>query len=260
MLDNKRVMDESSSAQQFYAANYTLPPSGAPFETDLYYFNLREKDTPGVATQNRRIHSVGARLRKPAASGEFDFELESLLQFGDSHATAAPGDQTALDHRAAFHYAAVGYSFPNSLRAVLEFDYASGDENPLDGEYGRFDSLFGVTTFEFGLVGMYQPFSRANLVTPGIRLFANPRPDLSVMASYRHFWLAEKYDTWGRTRLRHDVGEDVDSYLGQHLELRIGWDLVPGNLRLDTGAIFYKAEGFARRNTRWGFLSLEITI
>lgn len=258
LLDNERIRDESSSAQRFYAANLTLPPLSTTFSTDLFLFSLREKDSPQVQTRNRNIHSVGMRLLKPAASGEFDFEIESLFQFGDSRASSSATDRTDLDHRAFFQYAAVGYSFPNSLRAVLEIDFASGDEDPFDLENGRFDSLFGVGTFEFGVVGMYQPFSRSNLVTPGIRLFANPRPDLDVMVSYRHFWLEEARDTWGKTRLRDASGE-TGSYLGQHLEYRVRWDIIPGNLRLDTGAIFLNAEGLSDRNTRYGFIGAILT-
>ncbi len=257
LLDNARITDESSAAQKFHALGYTLPPSAAPFDIDLFYFNLHERSRPQLSTRDRRIHTAGFRLRKPAASGELDFEVESMLQRGDSR-----GSSTAfsplLEHRAFFHYAALGYSFPNSLRAVLEIDYASGDEDPLDRENGRFDSLFGVTTFEFGVVGMYQPFSRSNLLTPGIRLFAEPRPDLNIMASYRHFWLAEARDTWGRTRLRDRSGQSGD-YLGRHLELRIRWDILPGNLRLDTGAILLNAEGLSDKRTRYGFVGAVLT-
>jgi len=269
LLDNERVPDESSSAQRFYGANLSLPPSerasqysSAPFNTDLYYFHTREKDTPGVATRDRRIHSIAARLRRPPAGGAFDFEFESMLQFGDSRADTAAGTRPPLDHQAFFHYAAVGYSFPDSLRAVLEFNYASGDKDPFDRENGRFDSLYGVSTFEFGVVGLYQPFSRANLVTPGIRLFANPRPDLNVMVAYRRFWLAEARDTWGRTRRRDTSGES-GGYLGQHLEYRIRWDVVPGNVRIDTGAIFFNGAGLGEKvgegKARYGYLGAVFT-
>ncbi len=257
LLDNERVLDESSGAQRFFAAGYTLPPAGASFNTDLFYFHLREKDTPEVATRDRRIHTAGLRLRKPAAGGEFDFELESMLQFGDSRADAAAFRPT-LNHRAFFHYAGAGFSFPNALRILLEIDYASGDEDPFDLKNGRFDSLFGVGTFEFGVVGMYQPFSRSNIVTPGIRLFADPRPDLNIMVAYRHFWLEEARDAWGKTRLRDSAGA-TGRYLGQHLEYRIRWDVMPGNLRLDTGAIFLNAEGLSDAKTRYGFIGAIFT-
>ena len=269
LLDNERALDESSSAQRFYGVNLSLPPSerasqysSAPFNTDLYYFHLREKDTPGVATRDRRLHNFAARLRRPPASGQFDFELESMLQFGDSRPDTVASTRPPLNHRAAFHYAAVGYSFPNSLRMVLEFDYASGDQDPFDRKNGRFDSLHGVSTFEFGVVGLYQPFSRANLSTPGIRLLANPRSDLNVMLAYRHFWLAEARDTWGRTRQRDISGESGD-YLGQQLEYRIRWDVVPGNVRIDTGAIFFDGEGLGARagasKARYGYLGAVFT-
>lgn len=257
LLDNERITDESSGAQRFFAAGYALPPSSAPFNTDWFYFYLREKDMPGVATRNRRIHTAGLRLRRPASSGELDWELESMLQFGDSRVDIA-AFRPLLEHKAVFHYAAVGYSFPNSLRVLLEIDYGSGDEDPFDLENGRFDSLFGVGTFEFGVVGMYQPFNRSNIITPGVRLFADPRPDLNVMVSYRHFWLDEARDAWGKTRLRDATGE-TGSYLGQHLEYRIRWDLIPGNLRLDTGAILLNADGLSDANTRYGYIGAIFT-
>lgn len=258
LLDNERVYDESSGAQRFYAANLSLPPSSAPFDTNLYFFSLQEKDSPGVRTRNRRIHSAGLSLRKPPVSGEFDFEFESLLQFGHSRASSSAAHQTDLDHRSFFQYAAVGYSFPNSLRAVLEIDYGSGDEDPDDLDNQRFDSLFGVTTMEFGAVGIYQPFSRSNLITPGIRLVSTPRPDLNIMVSWRHFWLEEARDSWGRTR-RRDVTGESGSYLGQHLEFRIRWDVIPGNLRIDTGAIMLNAEGLSNNNTRYGYTGVVFT-
>ncbi len=96
---------------------------------------------------------------------------------------------------------------------MLEFDYASGDSDPLDQDSGRFDSLYGVTTFEFGPSEIYGVFSRSNLITPGIRVTANPRQNLNLMASYRHFWLAEDTDSWGRTKLQDSSG-DTKSYLG----------------------------------------------
>ena len=259
LLDNERIMDESSSAQVFHAANYTLPTAIAAFNTDLFWFYLREKDFQGVATGNRRLNTAGLRLRKPATSGEFDFEIESMMQFGNSGIEVVGQSRPNLDHRAYFHYAAAGYSFPNSLRAVLEIDYASGDAVVHDLENGRFDSLFGVTTFEFGMVGMYQPFSRSNLFTPGIRLFANPRPDLNVMVSYRHFWLAETFDNWGRTRRNYRSqgnSPNPDNYLGQHLEYRIRWDAIPGNLQIDTGAVLLNANGLFEENTRYGYLGV----
>ncbi len=259
LLDNKRVADESSSAQRFHAASLSLPSAAAPFNTDLFFFSLRESDSPGAQTRDRRIHSAGLRLLQTPASGAFDFELESLLQFGESKAAAGRADPAALDHRAFFQYAAAGYSFSNSLRAVLEIDYASGDKDPFDLENGRFNSLFGVTTFEFGVVGLYQPFSRANLVTPGIRLFADPRPDLNIMVSWRHFWLEEERDSWGRTGRRYSGREKADSYLGRHLEYRIRWEAIPGNLQVDTGAILLNAEGLVETDTRYAYFGLVLT-
>ncbi|MEQ8955321.1 MAG: alginate export family protein [Gammaproteobacteria bacterium] len=261
LLDNRYDLDESSRATRFYGLQYSLPNLLAGFSTDLFYFGLREDDRSGVQTRNRNFDSIGFRLLAPPSPGEFDLEFESLFQFGENRASTSPAVVTDLDHRAFFQYAAVGYSFEGSLklRAVFEFDYSSGDKDPFDQDYERFDSLFGVGTFEFGPTGMSGPPSnRSNIVSPGIRLFADPRSDLNLMAFYRHFWLAEKRDSWGRTGLRDTTGA-TDSYLGQQLELRVRWDVIPGNLRIETGALLLNSENFSEKNTRYGYLATVFT-
>ncbi len=261
LLDNEYKLDESSRATRFYALQYSLPGFSEHFTTDLFYFAVREDDRSGVQTRNRNFDSLGFRLRAAPAPGQLDFEIESLLQFGENRGSSSPAALVDLDHRAYFQFAAIGYSFENSLnlRAVLEFDYGSGDEDPLDQDYGRFDSLYGVGTFEFGPTGMYgPPFNRSNIISPGLRLFADPRDDLNLMVFYRHFWLAEERDSWGRTGLRDSSGA-TDSYMGQHLELRVRWDVLPGNLRLEGGAIFLNSENHSNMNTRYGYVATIFT-
>ncbi|MDD9894633.1 MAG: alginate export family protein, partial [Gammaproteobacteria bacterium] len=181
-----------------------------------------------------------------------EYELETIFQFGERRASRAASDVIDLDHRAFFQYAMLGYSFdvPSNLRIQFEMDYASGDNNPYDQDNERFDSLFGPTTFEFGVVSLYDPFNRSNLFTPGIRVFADLRDDVSLMTSYRHFWLADPQDSWCRTGLRDRSGES-GRYLGQHLQIRLRWDLIPGNLRIEAGGIYLDAENLSNKNPKF---------
>ncbi len=43
-----------------------------------------KNDTYDRATRNRNIHTVGGRIYKKAALNEFDYQLETVVQFGDS--------------------------------------------------------------------------------------------------------------------------------------------------------------------------------
>ncbi|NQV69673.1 MAG: alginate export family protein [Pseudohongiella sp.] len=260
LLDNENELDDSNSAQRFYGIHASLPNLSSRFSTELYFYALREKDTAEVNTRNRQLNTAGFRLRSAPSANAYDFEVETVVQTGERRSSTSPSNTTDLDNRAFFQYLMLGYSFdiPSRLRVMLEFDYASGDSDPLDRNNERFDSLFGPTTFEFGVVGLYNPFSRSNLATPGLRAEMTPWKNINLMASYRHFWLAEEKDSWGRTGLR-DTSGDSDSYLGQHLELRVRWDVLPGNLRVETGAIFLQAKNLSDKNTEYFYAGTTFT-
>lgn len=260
LLDNDHDSDESSDAQRFYGVHGSFPDLIEGVTSEFYLYSLREKDTADVRTRNRRLNTAGFRVRSGPSSGSYDFEIETVIQNGQRRASTAATDLTDLDHRAFFQYLGIGYSFdvPSNLRLLLEFDYATGDEDPFDQDNERFDSLFGPTTFEFGVVGLYNPFNRSNLITPGLRITADLAESVGFMASYRHFWLAEKRDSWGRTGIRDRSGES-GSYLGQHLQLRLRWDVIPGNLRIETGAILLQAKNLSDKSSEYFYTGATFT-
>lgn len=260
LLDNDRVKDESSEAERFYALETSFPNLINGISSEFYLYSIREKDTSEVQTRNREIDSLGMRFRKAPSVGQYDFELESVYQFGERRTSRASADINDLDHQAFMQNFILGYSFdmPSRLRVLFEFDYASGDSGPLDQDSERFDSVYGVTTFAFGPVGLYGVFSRSNVISPGVRASFNPQQNLNIMVSYRHFWMAEEKDSLGRTGLR-DTSGDTDAYLGQHLELRARWDVIPGSLRVETGAVFLLNENFSDANTNFVYGGINLS-
>ena len=237
LIDNQRSFDRESTDVVFWGLVYQ--PAELPWgdKGEVYLFGLHERDNARLATRNRQLLTPGFRLYRPAARGAFDYEFESVFQFGSSRASTAATDTTDLDHFAHFQHAEVGYSFdaPWSPRALVQFDYASGDRDPNDGDNEQFDTLFGARRFDFGPTGIYGPFARANLISPGVRLFARPRSDVELMLAYRGFWLASERDAWTAAGVRDATGA-TNGFLGQQLEARLRWDLAPGNVRLETGA------------------------
>lgn len=259
LLDNDHESDESSEAQRFHGIFAELPNLSNRFNTEAYYFYLHEKDTSKLQTRNRKLHTVGFRLLSSAGINAWDIEIESIFQAGTVRASANPTDRLDLDHQTFSQTVNLGYNFdtPSRLRAILEFNYASGDSDPNDEKNGRFDSLFGPTTFEFAPVALYNPFNRSNLITTGVRMTSSPWPNIGLMADYRHFWLAEKKDSWGRTGLR-DVAGDSGRYLGQHLELRLRWSAAPGNIRIDSGLVFLDARNLSDVNSEFFYIGSKI--
>jgi len=247
---NRTEGDKQDTEVSFWGTYYKFPQSTLlswQSNAEVFYFGLNENDTHNRPTRNRDIHTVGGRVFKNKAKSQFDYQLEGAYQFGESRASTAASDREDLDHRAFFARAELGYSFDAmwSPRFIGQFDYASGDDDPNDGDNNRFDTLFGLRRFDFGPVGIYGPFSRANIVSPGVRLQLKPGSSVSMFIAHRAYWLASDRDAWVVARVRDPEG-DSGSYLGQQLEGRLRWDIVPENIRWELGAAYYFKSGFAQ--------------
>ncbi|MFK7794289.1 MAG: alginate export family protein [Gammaproteobacteria bacterium] len=246
---NRSEGDDQDTEVAFWGLYYKLPkPTLNAWKSDaeLFYFGLDENDTHNRPTRNRDIHTVGGRLYRKKVRNHFDYELEAVYQFGESRATSAEADREDLGHTAYFAHAELGYSFDAgwSPRLIAQFDYASGDSDPDDGDNNRYDSLFSVRRGDFGPLGIYGPFARANIVSPGLRLQLKPSSKVSMFVAHRGYWLASDRDAFVVAGVRDPEG-DSGSYLGQQLEARLRWDIFPENLRWEIGAAYLFKGGFA---------------
>tara|TARA_R110002049_G_scaffold13509_2_gene58639 strand:+ start:271394 stop:272755 length:1362 start_codon:yes stop_codon:yes gene_type:complete len=246
---NRTQGDDQDTEVAFWGTYYKLPThalSQWDSEAELFYFGLDENDTHNRPTRNRDIHTMGARLYKNKARSEFDYQVEAVYQFGESRATTSASDREDLDHFAYFARAELGYSFARhwSPRLIAQLDYASGDDDPDDGNNNRFDSLFGVRRFDFGPLGIYGPFSRANIVSPGLRLQLKPSPKVSMFVAHRGYWLASDRDAWTVAGVQDPQG-DSGSFLGQQFEARLRWEIYPENLLWEIGGAYLFKGGFA---------------
>lgn len=146
---------------------------------DVYTFYLDEDDRQQTThSQRRKLNTSGLRMFKTPAIGEFDYEVESVWQVGDSAHTV--GSQTTLSHFAHFQHADLRYTFdlPWSPRLLVQYDYASGDRDSNDSQNERFDTLFSARRFEFGPTGIWGPFIRSNISSPGCRIILKPKEDV----------------------------------------------------------------------------------
>lgn len=238
LLDNHYEYDEESFDRQFWGLFIQIPKLFNTLSGSFSFFGLNEKDSPNRATHNRNLYTLEARLLKQPQQGAFDFEIESTLQFGRSRASSSPTDLTNLTHFAYFQHLAIGYTSNISwpLRFLIQLDYASGDKSPDDTRNNRFDTLFGARRFDFGPTSIFGAFARSNLFSPGLRITGKPHPTFDFLIVHRFHWLASAKDTFTTTGLRDPSG-NTGNFLGNQLDTRFRWDILPGNIRLELGFV-----------------------
>jgi hypothetical protein len=206
-------------------------------QIESYLLGLDERDGVDTPSANRQLLTPGVRLLRAPKKGDFDFQVEAILQLGSSRLSTADTDENDLVHHAASTHVSAGYRFdvPWTPRIALLHDYASGDADPNDGENGRFDTLFGARRFDFGPTGLYGPVARSNINSPGARVDVNPLDNVDAFIGYRLFWLASARDAWGPAGVRDPLGKSGD-FIGQQAELRVRWHVLPKNLSAEFGA------------------------
>jgi hypothetical protein len=211
----------SSDASTFWGAyieSHLLPW----FDTSFHYFGHRSKG-PG-----RDFDMLGGRVVKEPETGEVDYEFEVSYQFGNI---------TPQTRFAQFYHAEIGYTFdmPGKPQTLLKFDYASNG----------FDILYGRRSFELHPTGIFGPFQRSNMASPGIRLLVQPLSRSYVFVQYRAWWLADDRGSWVGTGLQDPSGRS-GNFVGQTFELRARWSL-KDNLYLQAGYAHFAFGPFAER-------------
>jgi len=233
LRDNAVQIDKEDLDLQFWGVSASSELSGIG-TGEVFLLGLHERDERGRNTRRRQLYTPGFRLFRKPATGKIDYTIETAIQVGRSRLGTSGG---RLDHLAHFHHIEVGYRFdaPWSPRVVLQYDYASGDDDPNDSNNNRFDTLFGARRFDYGPTGIYGPIARSNVHTPGLRLQVKPGKHVTSFVAVRSFWLADKRDAWTTSGGLRDTTGSSGDYLGSQIEVRIRWNVLPGNLKLEAG-------------------------
>ncbi len=248
LIDNATRLDSESWHTRFWGVFVSHPKLIGRATGQAYLYGLHAEDGPNQQVADRDLYTPGVRLVAGPMAGAWDYEFDAAMQFGTSRATKSPSDRRDLTHLAGFVHAETGYSWaaPWSPRFSVEFDYASGDENPNDGTDNRFDTLYGARHFDFGPTGLYGAVARSNIETPGLRLELKPRSGISVMTGYRLLWLASARDAWTTAGLSDPSGAS-GRYLGEQLEARLRVEAIPKRLRLEVGGAVLTHGEFQQR-------------
>jgi hypothetical protein len=243
LLENAQRLDGSAHHTELSALFYERPVHALDDRLELYALRLdaNEKDDA------RNLTTVGARLRRPASRGSWHYEIEAAAQSGSTKPGGAIGGVT-LAQSAHLVHADVGFAFAGAWSPDLTvlYDYATGDADPDDGRDGRFDTLYGARAFDYGPTGIYGPFARSNLDTPGVRVTLSPGKRWRSMAEYRVLRLAEARDSWVGVGLL-DASGASGRVLGRQIDARLSWDAIENRLGLETGFAYFSKGRFVDR-------------
>jgi len=243
LQDNEWELDDQDRDLQFFGVFHDHKFDDRN-NLELYVFGLEER---GATTRRRALYTPGLRLNRARRKGEFQYEIELAGQFGESKANTT-ASSPVLDHLAGFATIGGGYTFDTTWtpQIVASWTWASGDQDPNDGDNERFDTLFGARRFEYGPTGIWGAVARSNLDSPELRLTLQPSRTVDVMFAVRAVRLASERDAWTASGLRDRSGRSGTN-VGTQYEARLRWDLLPKSFNLEIGAAFLAEGSFQDR-------------
>ncbi|MDY6825345.1 MAG: alginate export family protein [Thermodesulfobacteriota bacterium] len=202
---------------------------GRTGEMDAYYTGVR------IAEQDRR---------------GFDWDATWVMQKGDY----------ATDTLDAFGYhIQMAYNFNGVFlkpRIAIDYSYASGDEDPSDGEKGTFDGAFGARAKLYGRMNL---FHWKNIKDAAAILTLCPAKTWRITAEAHVVALAETRDAWylNPKAYRDPSGNSGDG-LGRELDLVGTWNIGHGH-QLQAGGGYFRPDEFAKKqasdtDAAWAFV------
>ncbi|HEY6556881.1 MAG TPA: alginate export family protein [Polyangiaceae bacterium] len=216
VLEEDGVFDNTRAGGQWFWGSYSAGALAAGLGLDLYYFGLREPDSPfnqGTARELR--HSFGARLWGRAEA--FDYDLEAVYQWG------LFGDARIRAYGAFSHTGYTLHSLPAEPRVSLRANAMSGDADPNDADLETFNPLFPR--------GAY--FGEARLLAAQNLLDLHPALDLSLGESvllvfdWDVFWRHRAGDGLYRSSTEPMIANTEMSkrYIGHQAAATLQWQL-----------------------------------
>ena len=238
---------------------------GAYFSTDLvpkqttdFYVFYRHKDdnqsdldpankVDPEGTWNgpaARFATLGARIKStPDKLNGWDYTAEAAYEVGDLYASDLNSqrfDLSAFALHVSGGYTAKALAW--KPRLGLEYDYATGDRDPNDGDSESFQNLFPSNHEKYGFM---DEFGWRNLHDLRAQLNVKPVRKLDLELDFHAFWLADTHDFWYRSngistlRTKTPDGRDVrtigaSNFAGNELDLTATYELNK-NVKIQTG-------------------------
>lgn len=221
---------------QVFSGVYASTTAVNPLTMDFYALLLDEDNptlvVPGVTSPGTSLSiagtrtdfvTLGTRIKgDPKKLNGWEYEGEFAFQ---------AGQVSDLDLTAFAAHLGAGYNFKCAWnpRLFFEYNYASGDSDPTDGDIETFQNLFPSNHPRYGFMDL---FSWQNIHNPELSLKAKPCKQVGLEADLHGFWLADTNDAWyranGATKVRPitPASRSASSYVGSELDLLITYQPV----------------------------------
>ncbi len=203
-----------------------------PIQTTDAYFLARNANrdstratassAPAGGATARDIYTLGLRAKSlPGQLKGWDYSFEAAGQAGNFAPTA---DAERQDHLACAAHLGGGYTWEQTVgtpRLGVEYNFASGDNDPNDDEHGTFDNLFPTNHKFYGYMDMVAWQNIHNIRLTGS---LKPLKKLSLSLDYHLFWLADTEDQFyqasgSRRAAPYGVNPGAGSYVGSEIDL-----------------------------------------
>ncbi len=192
-------------------------------DTNFATFGIRVKSKPGAfAHQPPAAPSDGKSAPAPAPPPKavgFDYGGEMAFQTGEVR---------GLDLSSFAINAGVGYTFDVAWtpRVGVEYNYASGDKNPADGDIQTFQNLFPTNHKFYGIMDVT---AWQNMQQIMASVTVHPCKTVTALVDYRAFFIASTDDVWYRAngvtpvRPLTPAARDAGRYEGSQIEVVVTW-------------------------------------
>ncbi len=268
ILDNEHELDKEQFNRIIYALHYRKADAFPELLPDTwaegFVYGLYERDAHGNESPNRRYLTPGFRIYRQKSPNTWNYDIEGALRFGSRRASSRPTDTTDLDVFASMLLLRIGYTFDHPWQPNLAFQWywASGDDNPNDGNFDQYERLFGGRRTDLNNTSLHGPLTPANLSAPGLRLEMVPTRKTTFRVTYSAAFLASETDAFIIGRQRDPLGQS-GSFLGHVFDSRFTYDLT-NRWELETGASLFLHREFTKNNpqapdpdqTIFGYLQL----
>jgi hypothetical protein len=253
VVEKVGVFDNQSSKDYIFSGIYAVcrnsPIKGAGL--DVYLLRNDVKDAlfwKGIEDQHR--NTVGARLY--GRSGNFDYDVESMYQFGGFGDGRISAWATSNE---------LGYSLPKlpaAPRPYIHLDAFSGDDGPGDHSLETFDSLFPR--------GQYysepSPIGKQNIMDVRPAIDFHPHHDITVTAANVWYWRQSIHDgTYYFNGFPQLAPTNTSRYIGSETVMNFEWR-AQAHLTFTTAISHFTAGDFVRKSPHgkdFNFLATWIT-
>jgi len=227
-------------------------------EIDLYWLEFADHaSAPGEVTATSgttRIDALGVRVKETA--GAFDLVFEGVAEAGE-----AGGD----DLSAAAAAIQAGWTWGDDLKTRLfgGYDFATGDENPTDGERGEFFNFFPTNHPHYGYADF---FGWRNIKSPSLGVSLKRGKHFGLVKGHV-FNLEDESGPWksaGGAILGFDSAGASGTRVGTEIDLlyRYAWmekaAVEAGYARFDPGGFAESTRGADVSN--WAYVMLTIRL